>query len=52
MAHLRAGQSLDAVGKREAALAEYDTVLKRENVYDSRKLASQYSKKPFVPQKV
>jgi tetratricopeptide (TPR) repeat protein len=49
MAHLRAGQSLDALGKRTEAVAEYQAVLKRENVYDSRKLAEQYLKKPFVP---
>ena len=51
MAHLRAGQALDALGKRDEAVAEYQTVLKRGNVYDSHKQATQYVKKPYVPQK-
>jgi tetratricopeptide (TPR) repeat protein len=51
LAHLHAGQALDAVGKRDEALAEYQAVLKRENVFDSHKLASQYVKKPYVPAK-
>ena len=51
LAHLRAGQALDALGKREEAVAEYQTVLKRGNVYDSHKQATQYVKKPYVPQK-
>jgi tetratricopeptide (TPR) repeat protein len=51
LTHLRAGQSLDALGKREEALAEYQIVLKRNNVYNSHKQASQYVKKPYVPQK-
>jgi hypothetical protein len=51
LAHLRAGQSLDALGKRDEAVAEYQTVLKRENVYDSHKLATQYVKKPYTPVK-
>jgi tetratricopeptide (TPR) repeat protein len=51
LAHLRAGQSLDALGKREDALAAYQMVLKRNNVYNSHKQAAQYVKKPYVPQK-
>lgn len=51
LAHLRAGQSLDALGKRDEAVIEYQTVLKRENVYDSHKLATQYVKKPYTPAK-
>jgi tetratricopeptide (TPR) repeat protein len=51
LAHLGAGQSLDALGKREEALAEYQTVLKRNNIYNSHKQATQYVKKPYVPQK-
>ena len=51
LAHLRAGQALDALGKREEAVAEYQTVLKRNNVYDSHKQATQYVKKPYAPQK-
>jgi hypothetical protein len=48
MSHLRAGEALDALGKRDEALAEYQLVLKRENVFDSHKLASQYLKKPYA----
>jgi tetratricopeptide (TPR) repeat protein len=48
LAHLHAGESLDALGKREEALAEYQAVLKSENVFDSHKLAAQYVKKPYV----
>jgi tetratricopeptide (TPR) repeat protein len=51
LAHLGTGQSLDALGKREEALAEYQLVLKRNNVYNSHKQASQYVKKPYAPQK-
>lgn len=51
LAHLHSGQSLDAMGKRDEAIAEYQTVLKRENVFDSHKLASQYVKKPYAPSK-
>ncbi|HSE97835.1 MAG TPA: hypothetical protein VLD57_06145 [Blastocatellia bacterium] len=49
LAHLRAGQALDALGKRQEAMAEYQIVLKRENVFDSHKQASQYVKTPYVP---
>jgi tetratricopeptide (TPR) repeat protein len=48
LAHLHVGEALDALGKRDEAMAEYQVVLKRENVFDSHKLASQYVKKPFV----
>ncbi|HST21977.1 MAG TPA: tetratricopeptide repeat protein [Blastocatellia bacterium] len=51
LAHLHSGQSLDAMGKRDEAIAQYQTVLKRENVFDSHKLASQYVKKPYAPSK-
>jgi tetratricopeptide (TPR) repeat protein len=51
LAHLHAGQALDALGKRDEAVAEYQEVLKRENVFDSRKLAAQYVKKPYAPSK-
>jgi len=51
LAHLHAGQALDALGKRSEAVTEYQAVLKRENVFDSHKLASQYVKKPYVPAK-
>ncbi|MFL6277083.1 MAG: tetratricopeptide repeat protein [Blastocatellia bacterium] len=49
LAHLHAGQALDALGKREAAVAEYQIVLKRSNVYDSHKQATQHVKKPYAP---
>lgn len=48
LAHLHVGEALDALGKRDEATAEYQVVLKRENVFDSHKLAAQYVKKPFV----
>ncbi len=51
LAHLRMGEALDALGKRDEAMAEYQMVLKRENVFDSHKLATQYVKKPYVPSK-
>jgi hypothetical protein len=49
LAHLRAGQALDALGKRAEAVKAYQTALKRENVYDSRDLAGRYLNKPYVP---
>ena len=51
LAHLHAGEALDALGKRDEAMAEYQVVLKRENVFDSHKLAAQYVKKPYVAAK-
>jgi tetratricopeptide (TPR) repeat protein len=48
LAHLHVGESLDALGKRDEAMAEYQVVLKRENVFDSHKLAAQYVKRPYV----
>src|SRR6266852_87971 len=39
LAHLHVGEALDALGKRDEAMAEYQVVLKRENVFDSHKLA-------------
>ncbi|MEK6406079.1 MAG: hypothetical protein AABN34_03860 [Acidobacteriota bacterium] len=48
LAHLHAGEALDALGKRDEAMAEYQMVLKRENIFDSHKLATQYVKKPYV----
>jgi hypothetical protein len=49
LSHLSAGKSLDAMGKRTDAIAEYQAVLKRANVFDSHKQASDYVKKPFAP---
>ena len=51
LAHLNSGQAQDAMGKRELALAEYQIVLKRENVFGSHKLATQYVKKAYLPAK-
>ena len=48
LAHLHVGEAMDALGKRDEAMAEYQVVLKRENVFDSHKLAAQYVKKPYV----
>lgn len=51
LSHLHAGQALDALGKREEALAEYQIVLKLENIFDAHKLASEYVKKPYMDDK-
>jgi tetratricopeptide (TPR) repeat protein len=51
LAHLHAGQALDCLGKREQAIAEYQVVLKRDNVFDSHKVASEYVKRPYAPGK-
>lgn len=51
LAHLHAGEALDALGKRDEAMAEYQIVLKRENVFDSHKLAAQYVKRAYTPAK-
>ena len=48
LGHLHAGQALDSLGKREQAIAEYQVVLKRENVFDSHKVAGEGVKKPYV----
>lgn len=44
---LRAAQSLDLAGKRTEAIAQYKTVLARQNVYDSRERAEKGIKTPF-----
>jgi tetratricopeptide (TPR) repeat protein len=51
LAYLHSGQALDAMGKRAEAIAEYQAALKRENVFDSHKLAEQFIKKPYAPAK-
>jgi len=51
LAHLHVGEALDALGKRDEAMVEYQMVLKRENIFDSHKLAGQYVKKPYVAAK-
>jgi tetratricopeptide (TPR) repeat protein len=51
LAHLRAGQALDALGKRAEAVEEYKTVLCCKNpvAYDSHDLAKKYQRAPYVP---
>lgn len=49
IAHLEAGKCFDAAGKREQAMAQYELVLKRRDVFESRKKAEKYSKKPYKP---
>ena len=46
-AHLRAAQSLDLAGKRNEALAEYQVVLSRPNIYDSYDQARRGQKEPY-----
>jgi len=43
--HLRRGQAMDMMGKREEALTDYGAVLARDNFWDSRKYAKASVKK-------
>ena len=47
LSHLHAGEALDRDGKRDQAVAEYRSVLSRDNIFDSHDLARQYSKTPY-----
>ncbi|HEY0099236.1 MAG TPA: hypothetical protein VGB76_09800 [Pyrinomonadaceae bacterium] len=47
LARLRAAQSFDLAGRREAALAEYKLVLARPNVYDSLEEARRGMREPY-----
>ena len=47
MARLRAAQALDLAGKRNDALAQYQTVLARPNVYDSQAEAQRGLRAPY-----
>jgi Tfp pilus assembly protein PilF len=47
LAHLNAGKTLDKLGKRDQAVQEYQTVLKRKDAFDSHDLAKKYLKKPY-----
>jgi hypothetical protein len=47
VAHLRAAQAFDVAGKRNEALAEYQVVLSRPNVYDSYDQARRGQKQPY-----
>lgn len=50
LAHLRAGQALDALGKRKEAVNEYEMVLGcKSPIYDSHDLARKYQRKPYLP---
>jgi tetratricopeptide (TPR) repeat protein len=51
LAHLRAGQLQDLKGAREAAIKQYQTVLGRENAFDSHERAELYLKKPYGDKK-
>lgn len=46
-ARLRAGQMMDRLGRRSEAVAEYQEVLRRPNVFDSHELAKKYLKEPY-----
>jgi tetratricopeptide (TPR) repeat protein len=43
--YLRRGQAMDMLGRREEAVADYKTVLERDNFWDSRKYAKSAVKK-------
>jgi tetratricopeptide (TPR) repeat protein len=47
IAHLRGAQAFDLAGRRREALAEYDIVMKRPDVYKSRERAAQGLRKPY-----
>lgn len=47
LSRLKAGQTLDLLGRRAEALAEYQAVSHRANVFDSREQAEEYLKTPF-----
>lgn len=46
-AHLRAGQSFDLAGKRNAALAEYRIVIGRPSIGDLQEQARRGIKEPY-----
>lgn len=48
LSHLRAGQCLDMLGRRQEALQKYQVVLNRSETLDSRELAKKYSQRPFT----
>ena len=47
ISHLRGAQALDLAGRRREALAQYEIVMKRPDVYDSRDRAAQGLRKPY-----
>lgn len=46
-AYLRAGQLFDLLAQRDKAIAQYQLVLKRDNVFDSQQQAQKYLKHPY-----
>ncbi|RMG55274.1 MAG: hypothetical protein D6723_03085 [Acidobacteria bacterium] len=48
LAHLRIGQLLDLLGRRQEAISEYQLVLDRENVFDSHRQAERYLRRPYT----
>ncbi|MBI1764510.1 MAG: protein kinase [Acidobacteria bacterium] len=51
LAQLGLGQSLDAAGQRAQAQTEYQSVLKRQDAFDSRKDARKYLERPYAAEK-
>jgi tetratricopeptide (TPR) repeat protein len=49
LATLNEGRCYDAMGKRDRALERYNEVLKKRDAFDSRKMATELIKKPYVP---
>jgi hypothetical protein len=47
MAHLRGAQAFDLAGRRREAMAQYEMVMKRPDVYNSRDRAAQGLRKPY-----
>ncbi|MGH9759312.1 MAG: tetratricopeptide repeat protein, partial [Blastocatellia bacterium] len=48
-AHLHAGEMLDCLNNRSEALAEYQRVLSRRNIYDCQDQARDHIKHPYRP---
>jgi hypothetical protein len=48
MAHLNAARALDLAGKRSEAIAQYNIVLSRANVYNAHEEAKRGLKEPYV----
>lgn len=47
LSHLRSGQLLDLIGRRSQALTQYNSVLARENVFDTHERARKYTKRAY-----
>ncbi|HMW02659.1 MAG TPA: hypothetical protein PKZ53_12090 [Acidobacteriota bacterium] len=48
LSHLKLGQINDLLSKRQEAVAHYNKVLSRKNVFDSQDRAKEWLKKPYV----